>query len=163
MNRISVGRMERDKICRTRHMFTPPSVAQTLAHSACRVIQQPKSRRAHAGWPAGGTEGQSIMKELRTADRTDDEVDTERYEWAKGQRTDYGCRGKSKFKKKKKTGGAENEWTWRKKSVVKMLEGTEAVRWKEKRNGLWEQTEEYEVWTKPNSCGSFFKLFLHTM
>lgn len=85
MNQISVGWVEKDKVCQTGHMCGPPSAAQTVAHSACWIIRQRQSRLPCARWPAGGTEGQSRMREWEIAGRTDYEVNAERQEWGEGR------------------------------------------------------------------------------
>lgn len=111
MNQISAGRVERDKVCQTKHMCGSPSAAQTCAHTACRVIWPPKSRQACGGWPVGGTEGQSIMREWKTAYRTDD---TEKYEWCNAEagldfKKDSG-QWWIQGKEKRQSGGKRKRW-----------------------------------------------------
>lgn len=80
-------------------MSSPPSAAQTLAYSACRVIWQPKSKLASAGWTAGGTKGQSIM--IPPTGQTMSSVQGDMNEArAKRCRTDYVWKGIV-------------QWTWR--------------------------------------------------
>lgn len=100
-------------------MSSPPSAAQTPAYSACRVIRQPKSKLASAGWTAGGTKGQSIMipptgQTLRSVQGDMNEAR------AKRCRTDYVWRVIFK-----KTGQMFN-------GHGEMWKEEKAVRWKEK-------------------------------